>query len=58
MLVIVVDHKFEVVKETKRLLCLDRGRVVEDGPVDELLMKDNGFVSSLFGSFLGNETRT
>ncbi|MCR5650385.1 MAG: ATP-binding cassette domain-containing protein [Lachnospiraceae bacterium] len=43
---IVVAHRLSTIKNCDRILCLDRGRIVEEGTYDELMAK-NGFFAEL-----------
>ncbi len=43
---IVVAHRLSTIKNCDRILCLDKGRIVEEGTYDELMAK-NGFFAEL-----------
>ncbi|KNZ55622.1 hypothetical protein VP01_262g4 [Puccinia sorghi] len=44
---VIITHKEDVMKLCDRLIVLDHGRVVEQGSYDYLIVKPNGFLSTL-----------
>jgi ATP-binding cassette subfamily B protein len=45
---LVVAHRLSTVRSLDRLLVLDKGRVVEEGPHDRLIERENGLYRRLF----------
>lgn len=50
---LIVSHRFATVRKAKRIIVIDKGKIVEDGNHDEL-MKANGLYACMYNTQAGN----
>jgi subfamily B ATP-binding cassette protein HlyB/CyaB len=46
--VIIIAHRLSAVRNTDRIIAMDRGMIVEEGPHHHLLNKDGGYYAQLY----------
>jgi subfamily B ATP-binding cassette protein HlyB/CyaB len=54
--VLIIAHRLSAVRDADRILVMERGQIVEDGPHDQLLEKDGGIYAHLYNLQFGRKT--
>ncbi len=46
--ILVITHRLENIEKFDRVIVIESGEIVENGPVNELLKLENGFFNKLY----------
>ena len=53
---LIIAHRLSAVRDADRILVMERGQIVEDGPHDELIAKKDGIYAHLYQLQFGGAT--